>query len=298
MSPIRVAMVALALLVPSALLGCSSPDDVTGGRADRTSLTAAPDTDADPSGTRATTGPTTSSPPRRSPSSAPPTTEPATTDLAGRIVVIDPGHNGANGAHPAEIGRLVDAGGFQKGCNTTGTAGDGYPEAELTWHLAQLVGARLRAHRATVLLTRDSNDGWGPCIDQRGLTAARAGADLLVSIHADGNIGGGPGFHVIRPSSSAGYTDVHFEQSEALARALRDSLVAHRFSPATYLASDDGIVERGDLGTLNRAGVPAAMVETGNMRDPGDLRRLRSAAGQGQIADALAAGIAAYLQSA
>src|SRR4051812_13395343 len=35
---------------------------------------------------------------------------PAARPLAGRTVVIDPGHNGANGSHPGEINRQVDIG--------------------------------------------------------------------------------------------------------------------------------------------------------------------------------------------
>src|SRR5207253_8694044 len=38
--------------------------------------------------------------------------------LAGRTVVIDPGHNGQNWAHTAEINRLVDIGNGTKACDT------------------------------------------------------------------------------------------------------------------------------------------------------------------------------------
>ncbi|MDQ4103141.1 MAG: N-acetylmuramoyl-L-alanine amidase, partial [Actinomycetota bacterium] len=53
-------------------------------------------------------------------------------------VVLDPGHNGANASHSAEINRLVpDGRGGTKACNTTGTStNSGYPEHEFDWDVA------------------------------------------------------------------------------------------------------------------------------------------------------------------
>ena len=80
--------------------------------------------------------PTTSSRPGRRP-------------LAGRVVVIDPGHQLGNHNFPRRIHRLVPAGGFRKPCNTTGTATNGgYPEASLTWDVALRLRERLRDARA------------------------------------------------------------------------------------------------------------------------------------------------------
>src|SRR5579862_2997698 len=50
--------------------------------------------------------------------------------LAGKTIAVDPGHNGGNYLHTAEIDRIVDAGALRKACDTTGTAtDDGYSEA-------------------------------------------------------------------------------------------------------------------------------------------------------------------------
>ena len=52
----------------------------------------------------------------------------ASLPLTGRVVVVDPGHQLGNSRHLAQISRLVDAGGFRKACNSTGTATNaGYP---------------------------------------------------------------------------------------------------------------------------------------------------------------------------
>jgi N-acetylmuramoyl-L-alanine amidase len=67
-----------------------------------------------------------------SPSTASSTATTSPAPLAGRVVVLDPGHNRDNGRFAAEINRPVDAGGFQKAGNTTGTATDaGLPEATI-----------------------------------------------------------------------------------------------------------------------------------------------------------------------
>lgn len=214
------------------------------------------------------------------------------------VIALDPGHNGGNGSHPAQIARLVDAGGFQKACNTTGTAtDDGYPEATFTWQLAQRLRAVLTARGAQVRMTRTDNTGWGPCVDARGEFGARAGARVELSLHADGAPAGGHGFHVIAPAYKRGYTDDILPASARLASTVRNVLVAEGFTPSTYLGTA-GLDTRSDLGTLNRADVPTAMIECGNMRNTGDAALLRSTAGQARLAGGLADALARYLAGA
>ena len=225
----------------------------------------------------------------------PATTSPAKGALAGRIIVVDPGHNGANGAHPAEINRLVDGGGFQKACNTTGAAEGDLTESRFNWETAQRLRDALEAAGAKVVLTRTSDDGWGPCVDQRALTAQREHADLLLSIHADGADPSASGFHVIHPGLGPAVDPGDRDASARLAATVRDALVDEGLVPATYVGGRDGLVERTDIVTVNRAGVPAVMLESGNLHNPADLALLRSAAGQQRIADALTAAAVAFL---
>ena len=207
-----------------------------------------------------------------------------------RIVVIDPGHNGANGKHVREINRLVDAGGFMKACNTVGTTSlSGLTEAAFNWSVARKLGVLLTAQGWQVVYTRQDNNGWGPCVDVRGQTADRPGVVALLSVHADGGPASGHGFHVIWPRSIVGFTEKTAASSSALAAAVRDAMVASGFIPATYIGSR-GLDNRRDLGTLNRAPVPAMMIESGNMRNVEDDRVLSSDVGQQQIAAAVASG--------
>lgn len=288
--PIAAGFCALALLAGAP--GCSSGEDAAPGDAG-TSTTTVPSTQtalAPVTTATATTATTPTAPPSTVPS--PP---PTGGGLDGRVIVVDPGHNGANGAHPTEINRLVDGGGFQKACNTTGAAEGDLTESRFNWETAQLVRDELEAAGATVVLTRSSDDGWGPCVDQRALTAQREDADLLISIHADGADPAASGFHVIHPASGPAVSPADRDGSAALAAAVRDALVAEGLRPADYVGGGSGLVERDDIVTVNRAGVPAVMLESGNLHNPSDLAVLRSEAGRRRIADALTAATIAYL---
>ncbi|KRF35074.1 N-acetylmuramoyl-L-alanine amidase family protein [Nocardioides sp. Soil805] len=220
--------------------------------------------------------------------------------LAGTTVVVDPGHQLGNASYPAEINRPVPAGGFTKPCNTTGTATNGgYPEATFAWQVSRQLRARLVDLGADVVMTRTSNrtDRWGPCVDVRGRAGNRIHADLKISIHGDGSYAAGAhGFHVIAPTSRAGWTDDIAAPSMALARSVRTGLVRSGVPVATYIAGGDGLDVRSDLATLNLSDVPTVMVELGNMRDPGDARRMTTARGRATYASALLTGVRRFLR--
>jgi N-acetylmuramoyl-L-alanine amidase len=215
--------------------------------------------------------------------------------LAGRVVVLDPGHQLGNYRHPRQVNRLVpDGRGGRKPCNTTGTATNAdLPEATFAWRVARLVEARLERLGATVQLTRTSNslDRWGPCVDARGRAGNRAGADLELSIHADGSLRrGARGFHVIAAPDRG-------RASVRLARETRDTLARRGLPVANYIAGGDGLDLRTDLATLSFSRVPTAMVELGNMRDGVDARRMTSRTGRAAYADGLTAAVRRYLRS-
>jgi N-acetylmuramoyl-L-alanine amidase len=209
--------------------------------------------------------------------------------LAGKTIAVDPGHNGANWSHPGEIGRLVDAGGFRKACDTTGTStADGTSEAWYDLDVATRLARILRRDGARVVLTRTTNDGVGPCIDERAAIGNRANADAAISIHADGGPALGRGFHVIyRPRDA---------EARRLAVAVRDAFAAGTGEPSADYVGSAGLDVRSDLGGLNLSKVPKVLIETGNMRNAGDARRLESAAYRSREAAALAVGLEAFLR--
>ena len=218
--------------------------------------------------------------------SSPSTRSGAPLPLAGKVIVIDPGHQLGNGRFPAQIGRLVpDGNGGMKACNTTGTATRaGLPEATFAWDVAVDLKHQLETFGARVEMTRSSNSAslWGPCVDVRG-RAGNGSADLKISIHGDGSYAiGAHGFHVIY-RADAGY-----------AARVRDALVAAGFVPATYVGRE-GLNQRSDLATVSLATIPTVLVELGNMKDAGDAAVMSSAAGRDRYAAALAQGIRAQL---
>ena len=204
--------------------------------------------------------------------------------LHGKVIVIDPGHNGANWSHPTTINRTVDAGGFRKACDTTGTATDGgYSEAAYNFDVAQRLARILRAAGATVVMTRNSNDGVGPCINERAAIGNRAHADAAISIHADGGPPTGRGFEVI------------YLRSRRLALAIRDAFRHGTNEPyATYVGAD-GLDVRHDLGGLNLSTVPKVFIETLNMRNATDARLAGSPAYRQREAIAIARGLERFL---
>lgn len=228
------------------------------------------------------------------PAAAPALQEVSSTTLAGKTIVIDPGHQLGNHNYPDQINAPVDAGGFQKPCNTTGTATNGgYPEATFAWQVSLLLKAKLEARGARVVLTRTSNrqDRWGPCVDYRGRRGNRFAdgthANLKISIHGDGCNGCGAGFHVIAPQSRAGWTDDIATSSLAFAKQVRAALHNAGLPYAPYVSGGDGLDVRGDLGTLNWSDRPAVMVELGNMRNATDAARMTSSTGRDRYATAL-----------
>ncbi|MCU1591504.1 MAG: cell wall hydrolase/autolysin [Frankiales bacterium] len=222
----------------------------------------------------------------------------ATRPLAGRIVAIDPGHQLGNSRHTREINRMVDGGGFQKACSTTGTATNaGYPESAFAMSTANYLKARLEALGAKVYLTRttESYSLWGPCIDVRGRFGAKVHADLMVSLHGDGAPSQYRGFFVIRPALRKGWTDDIYARSNTLGQYVRAGLDAVKLARANDYGGD-GLDTRGDLGTLNWSNVPVVMIEMGNMRNAGDAARMSSASSRNNVyAAGLARGITAYL---
>jgi len=219
--------------------------------------------------------------------------------LAGKTVAIDPGHNGGNAAHAAQIARLVDAGTLRKACDTVGAStDDGYSEHAHNFDVSLRLARALRALGARVVLTRTTDTGWGPCITRRAAIANAAHADAAISIHADGGPSGGRGFHVIYPAPIAGLTDDIAARSRRLALDVRAAFATETGEPYSTYAGTRGLDVRSDLGGLNRSDVPKVFVETANMRNAWDARRLRSARHRRLEANALARGLAAFLARA
>ncbi|MET7643128.1 N-acetylmuramoyl-L-alanine amidase [Streptomyces sp. NPDC005426] len=244
----------------------------------------------------------TSPSPSRKPASPPPSTPDAPSGpLAGKTVVIDPGHNPDNHLHTAEINRQVDIGTTHKECDTTGTStNSGYAEARFTLDVSHRLRTLLRAQGAKVILTYDGDRAFGPCVDERARIGNKAGADAVVSVHADGSAAGNRGFHVILPAAvrgGAADTSTIVGPSRDLGTRIAGLFVrATGSAPSNYIGGNTGLDTRKDLGGLNLSTVPKVFIECGNMRDPKDAALLTSAGWRQKAAQGIADGISSYLK--
>jgi N-acetylmuramoyl-L-alanine amidase len=215
--------------------------------------------------------------------------------LAGKVVGIDPGHNGLNYTSPAFLNRKVWNGREWEGCDTTGTrTAGGYTEARFNWNVAVYLRADLIRMGARVMMTRTGNHGLGPCVDTRSRILNRAHANVSIDIHADYGPLSGRGFTVLEPvadgpnnkvigSSRRFGRDVH-------AMMLRDT----PFRISNYYGRN-GYITRTDLAGLNLTTMPKVLIETGNMRNAADAALLVSPKVQRAVAAALATAIARFL---
>jgi N-acetylmuramoyl-L-alanine amidase len=218
--------------------------------------------------------------------------------LQGIVIALDPGHQLGNHNYPREINRPVQAGGFTKPCNTTGTAtNSGIAEATVNFKLSNAVKRRLVALGAVVKMTRNVNSQhyWGPCVDKRGEFGKSVGARLMVSLHADGAPSSDHGFHVIVPTKRSPWTTDIYGRSLKLGELLRDALTARHVPRSNYIGGGTALDIRSDLGTLNMSDVPVAMIEIGNMRNATDAYRMTHLRGRAKYANSVVAGIRAFL---
>ena len=219
--------------------------------------------------------------------------------LDGVVIALDPGHQLGNSSSrfASKIAQTRFNGYFTKGCNTTGTATNGgFPEATFNWEVALLLERRLEALGATVHKTRSSNsyDEWGPCVWKRGKFGAKVGADLLLSIHADGAASSGYGFYVMLPATIQGWTDDIAGPSRRMGSRFVDGMARAGAPRSTYISGQTLVTP--EISTLNFSDVPAVLVELGNMRNPTDAARMSTRDGRKQYADWLLAGVRAALR--
>ena len=215
--------------------------------------------------------------------------------LAGKIVGIDPGHNGDNYTAPSVINAPVFNGRTTEACDTTGTETDGgYTEAMFNFNVAQYLASDLRAEGAQVVLTRDSNTGVGPCVTQRTAIINDAHANVAVDIHADGGPVSGRGFTVLEPVAD-GPNDGIVASSAVLAQDVVNAFTAGTPMPVSDYDGTNGLEPRDDLAGLNLATEPKVLIECGNMRNATDAAVLVTPAFQQQAAHALAQALTTFL---
>lgn len=174
--------------------------------------------------------------------------------LAGKVVVLDPGHGGAD----------------------RGASGHGLEEAALTWDLASRVEGRLTAVGVRALLTRGPGDG--PTVTERAAFANAAFADLLVSLHVD---------RAVSPHCQ-GVASYHFGTGDGATSTVGEqlaSLVQREVVARTDLL--DCRVHAKTWEVLRLTRMPAVRLELGHVTHPGDAARLADPAFRDTVAEAV-----------
>ena len=164
--------------------------------------------------------------------------------------------------------------------------------------MATRLAALLEAGGATVVLTRTTDTGVGPCVDIRAAIGNAAGSDAAISIHGDGGPVSGRGFAVDVPLpvvSSISDNRSIVAPSGQLGDDVRDAFGADTGMPVSDYSGSDGIDPRDDLGGLNLSTVPKVLIECGNMQNPVDAALQEDPAWRQQAAQGLADGITAFL---
>jgi N-acetylmuramoyl-L-alanine amidase len=196
--------------------------------------------------------------------------------LAGKVVGIDPGHNGGNFSDPSFINHLVWNGREREACDTTGTETNAsYTEARFNIDVA--------------LYLR-------PCIDRRAQILNRAGADVAIDIHADGGPASGRGVAILTPVPD-GPNDKVIASSRRFGRILLHRYTALTGIPISNYDGAGGFSPRGDLAGLNLTTVPKVLIECVNMRNAADAARLVKPAFQRLAAKSMAEAITGFLKT-
>lgn len=177
--------------------------------------------------------------------------------LAGKTVIIDPGHGGGD----------------------AGFVAFGVSESDIAYDIAARLEGRLAAAGAMPFLTR-SADGELP-VAQRAEFANAAEADLFVSIHCDGSSSRAP-------QGVATYYFGHRHSASSVGERLAD-LVQREVVARTDLLDCRTHPQSWDLLRLTR--MPAVEVLAGYLTNAHDAARLRDAEFRDTIAEAVLAGI-------
>lgn len=110
-------------------------------------------------------------------------------------------------------------------------------------------------------------------------------ADVLVSIHLNAQQGDNSAVGV-----ESYYSPKSQNDSNVLAKKIQDTIVS-------YIDVRDRGVKQGNLEVLNRASMPAALIECGFLTNKEEEKKLLSDIYQNQLAEGIAQGILSYLDN-
>lgn len=191
--------------------------------------------------------------------------------LAGRTVMIDPGH-----------GTYRHNGNFDVGA----VSPSGFYEYIAAGEISREVQNRLVALGATVLMTHDATRRVTLDLDDRVQLANAAMPDIFVSIHSD-SLPTNP-----LASGMAAYyynSNGHISEKVALATALVDNL-------SLYTARANNGIKRQTFRVIRYTNMPSVLLEVGFLSNPTEERLLQTSSFRSLAAEGIVQGILEYFR--
>jgi N-acetylmuramoyl-L-alanine amidase len=179
--------------------------------------------------------------------------------LAGKIVIVDPGHGGYDrGAHVGDVN-----------------------EKDLNLPIGQKIAADLQAAGATVIITR-SDDTFIPLLERSNISN-RNHADLFISCHINSTGG------VANQSGTITFYHKTNQISMYLAQCIQHEIAKVNGLPDLGVWSDTKIYQSG-FSVLRNTTAPAVLIEMGFINHPKDRARMLTQDFQDSVAAAVVRG--------
>jgi N-acetylmuramoyl-L-alanine amidase len=185
--------------------------------------------------------------------------------LAGKLIVIDPGHGGSD----------------------SGATAGGLKEKDLAFKISKYVREVLIAEGMTVLMTRSGDTK--PSFDDRAALANMNNASAFISIHINS-----PG----RGSQSASGTGTYYhfasKEGKMLARLIHDDIISSGLLPNRGIVSDGVRFPGEGYAVLRKSKVPAVMIECGFITNAKDRQVMQTDEFARAIANGIINGLKIY----
>ncbi|GIV11485.1 MAG: hypothetical protein KatS3mg020_0976 [Fimbriimonadales bacterium] len=189
--------------------------------------------------------------------------------LSDKVIVIDPGHGGAQpGARWREGNQVIE-------------------EKAIVLAIGLHIAELLSREGAKVILTRSEDKAIG--LYERTNLSNNAGAHFFISLHCDSNP---------RPNSASGTTIYYHKDdadSRALGQAILNEIVSVSDLPSRGVRSDSMLYQTG-LAVLRTSKMPAVLIEVGYLNHSFDRAKLIDPAFQKRIAKAIVRGLKAHVE--
>ncbi|MBS1717785.1 MAG: N-acetylmuramoyl-L-alanine amidase [Armatimonadetes bacterium] len=186
--------------------------------------------------------------------------------LAGKVIVVDPGHGGRDTGARSPDGSLN--------------------EKDMTLKIASILSAKLTDQGATVIMTRKS-DEFIPLPDRPGL-ANKNHADFFISVHINDTS--------VENQISGTTTYYHRRDpiSQLMAECVQDEIKKVNGIPSLGIRSDTTLYTNG-FAVLRGAEMPAVLIEMGFINNKVDRARMTEESFAYVVSNAIVRGLKVYL---